>query len=98
VINLVVLWVTTVLTDRIEIEGFWSYFWASLIISVATIILHAILPDRSYQHAGCSGTTRTVHATEIARASSSIGPVAPRDHGTCPCPSTMEEERCARRG
>jgi putative membrane protein len=52
VINMVVLWITTLLTDRIEIDGFWSYFWASLIISIATIILHVILPDRSYQRTG----------------------------------------------
>ena len=52
VINLVVLWVTTLITDRLEIEGFWSYFWASLIISIATVILHVILPDRSYRRTG----------------------------------------------
>ena len=52
VINMAVLWITTLLTDRIEIEGFWSYLWASLIISIVTMILHAVLPARSYQRAG----------------------------------------------
>jgi len=52
VINMAVLWITTLLTDRIEIEGFWSYLWASLIISIVTIILYAVLPARSYQRAG----------------------------------------------
>jgi len=51
VINMVVLWITTLLTDRIEIEGFWSYLWASLIISIVTMILYAVLPARSYQRA-----------------------------------------------
>jgi len=52
VINMAVLWITTLLTDRIEIEGFWSYLCASLIISIVTMILHAVLPARSYQRAG----------------------------------------------
>ena len=52
VINMVVLWITTLLSDRIEIEGFWSYLWASLIISIVTMILHVVLPDRSNQRAG----------------------------------------------
>ena len=52
VINMVVLWVTTLLSDRIEIDGFWSYLWASLIVSIVTMILHAVLPARSYQRAG----------------------------------------------
>ncbi len=46
VINMVVLWTTTLLTDRIEIDGFWSYFWASIVISIVTVILHLVLPDR----------------------------------------------------
>jgi uncharacterized membrane protein YvlD (DUF360 family) len=43
---MVVLWVTTLLTERIEIDGFWSYLWASIVISIVTVILHVALPDR----------------------------------------------------
>ena len=39
VINMVVLWVTTIFTDRIDIEGFWAYFWAALIVSIVTLVL-----------------------------------------------------------
>ena len=39
VINMAVLWVTTMLTDRIEIDGFWAYFWAALIISIVSLVL-----------------------------------------------------------
>jgi putative membrane protein len=49
VINMFVLWITTLLTDRIEIDGFWSYLWASIIISVVTVILHVALPERRYE-------------------------------------------------
>ena len=45
VINIVVLWVTTAFTDRIQIEGFWAYFWAALIISIVTLVLRIALPD-----------------------------------------------------
>jgi putative membrane protein len=45
VINMVVLWVTTALTDRIEIDGFWAYFWAALVISIVTLLLRLVVPD-----------------------------------------------------
>ncbi|CAN5806415.1 phage holin family protein [soil metagenome] len=45
VINMVVLWVTTALTDRIDIDGFPAYFWAALVVSVVTLILRLVLPD-----------------------------------------------------
>jgi putative membrane protein len=45
VINMVVLWVTTALTDRIEIDGVWAYFWAALIISIVTLVLRLVVPD-----------------------------------------------------
>ena len=46
VINMAVLWVTTMLTDRIEIDGFWAYVWAALIISSVTLALRIAFPDR----------------------------------------------------
>ena len=46
VINMAVLWVTTMLTDRIEIDGFWAYVWAALIISIVTLALRIAFPDR----------------------------------------------------
>ena len=49
---MVVLWITTLLTDRIKIDGFWSYLWASIIISIATVILHVVLPDRRFERVG----------------------------------------------
>jgi len=45
VINMVVLWVTTALTDRIDIDGFPAYFWAALVVSAVTLILRLVLPD-----------------------------------------------------
>jgi len=45
VINMAVLWVTTVFTDRIDIDGFWAYFWAALIISIVTLVLRLVIPD-----------------------------------------------------
>jgi putative membrane protein len=45
VINMAVLWVTTIITDRIEIDGFWAYFWAALVISLTTLVLRIVLPD-----------------------------------------------------
>lgn len=47
VINMAVLWVTTMLTDRIEIDGFWAYFWAALIISIVSLVLRIAFPDRN---------------------------------------------------
>ncbi|MBA3764365.1 MAG: phage holin family protein [Actinobacteria bacterium] len=44
-INMVVLWVTTALTDRIEIDGAWAYFWAALIVSLVTLALRFVVPD-----------------------------------------------------
>jgi len=46
VINMAVLWVTTIFTDRLEIEGFWAYVWAALVISLTTLALRIVLPDR----------------------------------------------------
>ena len=45
VINMGVLWVTTALSDRIEIDGFWAYLWAALIISIVTLVLRLVVPD-----------------------------------------------------
>ena len=44
-INMVVLWVTTALTDRIDIDGFSGYFWAALVVSIVTLVLRVVLPD-----------------------------------------------------
>ncbi len=46
VINMIVLWVTTLLTDRLEIDGFWAYFFAALVIAVVTALLSLLLPER----------------------------------------------------
>ena len=46
VINMIVLWVTTLLTDRLEIDGFWAYFFAALVIAVVTALLSFLLPER----------------------------------------------------
>jgi putative membrane protein len=46
VINMIVLWVTTLLTDRLEIDGFWAYFLAALVIAVVTALLQLLLPER----------------------------------------------------
>jgi putative membrane protein len=46
VINMIVLWVTTLLTDRLEIDGFWAYFFAALVIAVVTAVLSFLLPER----------------------------------------------------
>ena len=46
VINMVVLWVTTLLTESLQIDGFWNYLWASLIISIVTIVLKLAMPNR----------------------------------------------------
>ena len=48
VINMAVLWVTTMLTDRIEIDGFWAYVWAALTISIVTMVLRIAFPDRDH--------------------------------------------------
>ena len=44
-INMAVLWVTTLFTNRIAIEGFWSYFWAAVVISLVSLALRLVLPD-----------------------------------------------------
>jgi putative membrane protein len=46
VINMIVLWVTTLLTDRLEIDGFWAYFLAALVIAVVTALFSFLLPER----------------------------------------------------
>jgi putative membrane protein len=46
VINMIVLWVTTLLTDRLEIDGFWAYFFAALVIAVVTAGFSFLLPER----------------------------------------------------
>jgi putative membrane protein len=46
VVNMIVLWVTTLLTDRLEIDGFWAYFLAALVIAVVTALLQLLLPER----------------------------------------------------
>ena len=45
VINMAVFWVTTIFTNRIEIDGFWAYFWAALVISLTTLLLRIVMPD-----------------------------------------------------
>ena len=46
VINMAVLWATTRITDRIQVEDFAALFWASLVIAAVTMVLGWVLPDR----------------------------------------------------
>lgn len=44
IINTAMLWFTVkLLPGYIELSGFWSAFWGALVISVISVILHAII-------------------------------------------------------
>lgn len=45
VVNAVVLWLTDVLTDSLEVDGFWAGLFGALCITVLAAILHLLVRE-----------------------------------------------------
>ncbi len=50
VINGVILWMTSALAGKLKIgfrvAGFWPAFWGALVVSIVSIVLSLLVPDR----------------------------------------------------
>lgn len=51
VINALMLWLTSWITGKLDVQfhvdGFWSALWGALIITVVGVIINVILPDKA---------------------------------------------------
>ena len=44
---MVMLWLTDVIVGKFDINGFWTYVWATILVWVVNLVLeHAIIRDR----------------------------------------------------
>ena len=54
VINALMLWLTSWITGKLDVQfhvdGFWSALWGALIITVVGVIINVILPDKAEVH------------------------------------------------
>jgi len=54
VINALMLWLTSWITGKLDVQfhvdGFWSALWGALIITVVGMIINVILPDKAEVH------------------------------------------------
>jgi len=42
-VSLAMLWLTTLIVGKFDIDGFWNYVWATIIIWLANILVDAVL-------------------------------------------------------
>jgi putative membrane protein len=56
-VSLLMLWLTDLIIGDFEIDGFWNYVWATIIVWVVNVIIDAIL---SRAGEGRSGTPATI--------------------------------------
>jgi putative membrane protein len=49
VINGLILWLTSALSDRLgfgfHVVGFWAAFWGALVVSIVSVLLSLLIPD-----------------------------------------------------
>ncbi|MFD7153048.1 phage holin family protein [Kribbella sp. NPDC059898] len=54
VINAVMLWLTSWITGKLDVQfhvaGFWPALWGALIISVVGMLINTVLPDKAEIH------------------------------------------------
>lgn len=54
VINAVMLWLTSWITGKLDVQfhvdGFWAALWGALIISVVGMLINVVLPDKAEVH------------------------------------------------
>ncbi|GAA3081395.1 putative membrane protein [Kribbella aluminosa] len=54
VINAVMLWLTSWITGKLDVQfhvaGFWPALWGALIISVVGMVINTVLPDKAEIH------------------------------------------------
>jgi len=42
-VSLMMIWLTTLIVGKFDIDGFWNYVWATIIVWLANIIVDAVL-------------------------------------------------------
>jgi len=47
VINVIILWIATLLVPELTIVGFWAYFWGVIILAILNAITHTIARKKS---------------------------------------------------
>ena len=47
VINVIILWIATLLVPELTIIGFWAYFWGVIILAILNAITHTIARKKS---------------------------------------------------
>jgi putative membrane protein len=57
-VSLLMLWLTDLIIGDFEIDGFWNYVWATIIVWVVNVIIDAILSRAAGE--GRSGTPATI--------------------------------------
>ena len=48
-VSLAMLWLTTLIVDKFDINGFWNYVWATILVWLVNLVVDAILRPK-YDH------------------------------------------------
>jgi putative membrane protein len=46
-VSMLMLWLTDVIVGKFDINGFWNFVWATIIVWVVNMVLELVFPDRA---------------------------------------------------
>jgi len=55
-VSLMMIWLTTLIVGKFDIDGFWNYVWATIIVWLANILVDAVLRPRGAADTAASAT------------------------------------------
>jgi putative membrane protein len=56
-VSLMMIWLTTLIVGKFDIDGFWNYVWATIIVWLANILVDAVLRPHAARDSGAPAAT-----------------------------------------
>ena len=56
-VSMLMLWLTTLIVGKFDIDGFWNYVWATIIVWLANILVDAVLRPHAARDSGPASAT-----------------------------------------
>ena len=61
------IWLTTLIVGKFDIDGFWNYVWATIIVWLANILVDAVLRPHAARELGRASLRRPTALVRPAR-------------------------------
>jgi putative membrane protein len=58
-VSLMMIWLTTLIVPKFDIDGFWNYVWATIIVWLANILVDAVLRPHRARRSDAAATNAT---------------------------------------